>query len=204
MSDLRVRLSRLHCGSVRDVCASDSVGDYNATILDLRGLSQGEVEVDDREEMEHLIMRWGDSVWQNQLAEKYVPAGKIVHVVVDTQEACIVTERFGKEISAVTGECGQLDVIHVKQDKTNIIGALDEMCRMDMDNDVAVQLYEPASSDSQNTNVSDSVSAEFQELESAVQDLSWPVTQRGKLKGKGVRSLVYGAYTKQGCGIIIV
>eukprot|EP00971_Amphidinium_carterae_P132204 2618916-Amphidinium_carterae.1 len=69
--------------------------------------------------MEHLIMRCCDFVWQNQLAEKYVQAGRTVHVVVDTQEAGTVTETFGKEVSAVTEECGQLDVIHVKQAKTS-------------------------------------------------------------------------------------
>eukprot|EP00971_Amphidinium_carterae_P180882 3588138-Amphidinium_carterae.1 len=41
----------------------------------------------------------------------------------------------------------------------------------------------------------------YEEMEGILQEMIWPAAQRQKLKGQGVRSLVYGAYTKQGSGV---
>eukprot|EP00971_Amphidinium_carterae_P318441 6329465-Amphidinium_carterae.1 len=38
-------------------------------------------------------------------------------------------------------------------------------------------------------------------MEGILQEMTWPAAQRQKLKGQGVSSLVYGAYTKQGSGV---
>eukprot|EP00971_Amphidinium_carterae_P239719 4758992-Amphidinium_carterae.1 len=112
ISVLRVALSRLGCGSVKDVSNLDSVGDYTGQVLDLRGIQQSEADTVEREGIKHLILHWDGVAWRKELARECARSGKVVHVVVNPFEAGIVAGDLGsiKGVTTVTEECGQLDV----------------------------------------------------------------------------------------------
>eukprot|EP00971_Amphidinium_carterae_P125542 2487110-Amphidinium_carterae.1 len=86
-----------------------------------------------------------------------------------------------KGVTTVTEESGQLDVVHARQHGDDPwLGHL-----LSLDGNVSNEHNQVL----------------YEEMERQLQGMSMPAKQREKPKNNGVRSLVYGAYTKQGSGV---